>query len=131
MLNNQSRITKNCPDGSASSLVFYNPNSSVNIIQDDLDTLDWVPNIHQSKFRTDIHAICCKDDIAYFKNLSAPTTVFTALDNKNAEIKYYAITEPSKLPPQKQWIKLCGKVKKEYEYAEGGGFFYPDSIILD
>jgi hypothetical protein len=121
-------IDKKCPQKLISSVVFYNPNSSINIVKDDSLILNWVPNIHQSKFRLKAHNICCEDNIKFFESLSAPVTLFTSLEYFYGNIKYFVIADTDSLPKNKGWIQLCGTVKDIYGNPSAYGFFYPEMV---
>lgn len=117
-----------CPQNLISSVVFYNPNSSINIVKDDSLILNWVPNIHQSKFRLKAHNICCGDNIKFFESLSAPVTLFTSLEYYYGNIKYFVIADTDSLPKNKGWIQLCGTVKDIYGNPSAHEFFYPEMV---
>lgn len=121
-------IDTTCPKDLISSVVFYNPNSSINIVKDDSLILNWAPNIHQSKFRLKAHNICCEDNIKFFESLSAPITLFTSLEYYYGNIKYFVIADTDSLPRNRGWIQLCGTVKDIYGNPSANGFFYPEMV---
>jgi len=91
-------IKTKCPPNLIPSVVFYNPNSSINIVKDDSPISNWAPNIHQSKFRLKVHNICCEDNIKFFESLTAPVTLFTSLEYSYGNIKYFVIADADSLP---------------------------------
>lgn len=121
-------IDTKCPPNLITSVVFFNPNSRINIVRDDLLILDWVPNIHQSKFRADVHNICCEDNIRFFESLSAPITIFTSLEYYYGNQHYFVIADTDSLPKNRGWIQLCGIVKDIFNNPSTQGFFYPIMI---
>ena len=116
-----------CPPNLESTVVYYHPNSSINIVKDDLIILDCAPNIHQSKFRSNVHNICCEDDIKFFVSLSAPITLFTSIDYYSGK-KHDIIADTDSLPKEKKWLQMCGIVKDIYDNPANDGFFYPEMI---
>ena len=121
-------VETKCPPNLKTTVVYYHPNSSINIVKDDLIILDWVPNIHQSKFRSNVHNICCEDDIKFFASLSAPITIFTSLEYYSRDNKYYVIADTVSLPKEKEWLQICGVVKDIFGNPANSGFFYPEMI---
>lgn len=122
-------LQSDCPAGQAASLVYFNPSSAINIMEDSQVSLDWVPDIHQARFRTKVHNICCEDDIAFFESLSAPVTIFTSLEKNSGNAKYFVIVDTRLLPAQPGWLHLCGTVSDIYGKPAAQGFFYPQKIV--
>ena len=118
---NVPHIETKCPSNLETSVVFCNPNSVINIVKDDLIILDWVPNIHQSRFGLGVHNICCENDIKLYKSLSAPITIFTSTDPFSGNKLYSIIADTDSLPKDKKWIRFCG-------IALSNVFFYPKLI---
>ena len=122
-------VKSECPAGLSDSLVYFNPGSVINIVEDRQVSLDWVPDIHQARFRTKVHNICCADDIAFFESLSAPVSIFTSLDRDTGDAKYFVIAATSLLPEKPGWLHLCGTVSDIYGKPAAQGFFYPQKIV--
>ena len=97
-----------CSKGLATGVVFFNPNSVINVVEDNRIFLDWVPNTHQEKFRRTAHNICCKDAISFYESRSAPISIFSSIDNFIGNYRYFVIADSDMLPSEAGWLQLCG-----------------------
>jgi hypothetical protein len=118
-----------CPKGLETSVVFYNPNSTLAIMNDEEQKQpNWVPNTYQYKFRSEIHNICCENEIAFFENLQAPVSIFNSINPEGSS--NYVITNPNLLPRKAGWIQLCGRTTDVLGIAGKSGFFFPEEIYI-
>jgi len=118
-----------CSNDLPGSIVYYNPKSSIKIIEDDQIALDWAPIIHQSRFREMSHNICCEMNINFYSSLSAPLTVFTAINDSTGG-KLYALVDIADLPPHASWLQICGQVKDNSGKLSISGFMHVEEVFI-
>jgi len=118
-----------CPQDMTASTVFYNPSSAIHVVEDENALVkNWAPYTFQYKFHQEIHNICCRDDIAFYKGLTAPFSMFVGVEeNKGVDI-YYVIADPEDLPEEPGWLQICGKVTDIYGNPSSSGFLIPTRI---
>jgi hypothetical protein len=120
--------TVECPQKLASSVVYFHPNSVIHVVEDDQIVLDWVPITHQERFRRTAHNICCQDDIAFYKSLSAPISIFASIDTLTGNNRYFVVADTDSLPQEAGWLRVCGSVFDIYGDPSSDGFLYPKTI---
>jgi hypothetical protein len=123
------RSVVTCDAGLPGSVVYSHPQSSIHIITDDAIRQDWVPYIHQTRFRNMSHNMCCGMQIHFYSNLSAPLTIFTAIENVNRG-KLYVLADPEDLPTKPAWIQICGNIVNSSMEPSAHGFMQVETVSI-
>lgn len=97
----------NCPQGADGIFIRFDQGTFVNVLRENVQFLDWMPNFHSSTFRRNAHSLVDINLVATLESANLPATYFYALDfqsNREALV----IIESGLLPEPGTLLHLCG-----------------------
>lgn len=118
-----------CPEGQETIYVRYTSGSQINIIEEYIMQMDWIPDVHNGRFRWYLHSMPHYDAIEEIENhVSPPATILNGLDLRTGE-DYIIIGETTQFPDQSgSVLGICGTRSDNPKVADNH-FFFATSIV--
>jgi len=120
------RVEATCPVTDDEIAVRFEAGTSVNIIREKSQFLDWMPNFHQGLFNRNIHSLADVYLIHYLESLTPYVSIFSSVDyltDRQALIIAYT----DQLPLPGTYIEICGHWEKDPN-LERYGIFHGSEI---
>lgn len=96
-----------CPQEMDSIFVRYNKGTYVNVLRENVQFLDWMPDFHMSVFRRNAHSLADTALTTRFESISLPSTLFYAVDLQSGS-EALVIIDTNLLPEPNAFLHLCG-----------------------
>src|SRR5690606_12548546 len=96
-----------CPQEMDSVFVRYNKGTYVNVLRENVQFLDWMPDFHMSVFRRNAHSLADTALTTKFQSISLPSTLFYAVDLQSGS-EALVIIDTNLLPEPNALLHLCG-----------------------
>ena len=87
--------------------VLLSEETYVNVVRENRQFLDWMPEYHQSVFRRNAHSLADTKLIAAMEEISPPSTLFYTLDYQSDQA-VFVIIPMELLPKPGNYVQLCG-----------------------
>jgi uncharacterized membrane protein len=98
-----------CTKGQQALYIEYRAGSFVSIWPEDRFFLDWLPNVHSSRFQKFIHGLPDAEQMSNFQSIRAPAVLFSTVDAATGG-EYWVVVNPDLLPDEKGVLMdVCGK----------------------
>jgi hypothetical protein len=119
----------NCNDWEISLMVRYDPGTMIHLFPQNVQFLDWVPNIHIGTFRRNIHDFPSFALMDWALEKVRPnTTIFYALDYRTFR-SALVVVDSDLLPSPPALLELCGKWEEDSN-VESFNIFYVANVLL-
>lgn len=115
-----------CPAGKEAVYFRFAPGTYVNVIEEDVMFLDWLPNFHQGRFFMNIHNIPNTEVIEEFKGIHIPATIFNGLELE-AGNRFWLVMPYQGVSLSPGIYGACGRWSPNIE-VEQYGFFYAETL---
>ena len=118
-----------CENNDQAIYAYYTPGSFINVHEEGDFFLDWLPDYHQGRYTSYIHSMPYLELVAEFQDITAPTTVFEAVD-LNTYRWTWVFIDGALLPNNKYGLLgLCGQYRPS-EVGQAEGFFDASKVFV-
>ncbi len=123
-------ITKiNCPDTQEAIVLRFSSGTNINLVKDEIEIIDWLPNYHLSIFRLNSHNICCGAETELLSKVEAPATIAPIFNTSVGEMQYVVAQEPLSQYDRMN-LGFCGNFVKTREIYGIRLFFVKSMQVL-
>ncbi len=119
-----------CPAGSDKIAIRFDPGSSINIMREKEQFLDWAPNFHQGLFNRNAHSLSEIKFISYLEALNPQTSILSSVDYLSG--RPALIFVPTRVLPQSgTYIGICGHWETRPILNQNDIFLGNEVIVLN
>ncbi len=111
-----------CAPGTSTLLLRFDPGTWVNIVRQNSEILDWMPNFHRSSFRENAHALPDVHLINWTETVEQSNSFFVAMDYLSYK-PAIVVTDTEFLPAPGSLVQVCGTWETRPELASFGIFY--------
>lgn len=118
---------QNCPPEMDSIYVRFDEGTSVNVLRENIQFIDWMPDFHASIFRRNSHDLADINLTQVIETIVPPGTIFYALDFKSSQ-EVLVIIDTTLLPEPGTMLHACGTPDVRPEVSQYR-IFYVESVV--
>ena len=112
-----------CAEGMDLVSVRFDPGTHFNVIRQKAPGLDWMPNFHIGRFRSNSHSLADSNMIRWTDTIEPGESMFVSLDFQSMQ-KVMVVTATDRLPAVSSLWQVCGEWETDPELADLYKTFY-------
>jgi hypothetical protein len=112
-----------CEPGMDLISIRFDPNTHFNVLRQKAPGLDWMPNFHIGRFRSNSHSMADSRMIAWADEVEPDESIFYTLDFQSMQ-KVLILTSTERLPAAGSLWQVCGEWETDTHLANLYKIFY-------
>jgi hypothetical protein len=101
-----------CPLNTNQIIIRFDPGTSVNILQQNNQKLDWMPDFHIGLFKANAHSLADINVIQWASTIEPQHSLFYAMDYLSYK-KALIVIQTGLLPDPGRFLKICGTLETD------------------